>query len=143
MSEHFPYYLMLSQLIRSLIDCKVTMDVPVYGLTSDSRQVKSGFVFVAYPGVHQDGRDYIEDAVKNGASAIMMESPTGKDDIQLRYIGDRTLPVLYVLNLQNLYGVFVSRFYLDPSRKVSLIGVTGTNGKVRNSNISISYEPPS
>lgn len=129
MSENFPYYLMLSQLIRSLIDCKVTMDVPVYGLTSDSRQVKSGFVFVAYPGVHQDGRDYIEDAVKNGASAIMMESPTGKDDIQLRYIGDRTLPVLYVLNLQNLYGVFVSRFYLDPSRKVSLIGVTGTNGK--------------
>ena len=129
MSGNFPYYLMLSQLIRSLIDCKVTMDVPVYGLTSDSRQVKSGFVFVAYPGVHQDGRDYIEDAVKNGASAVMMESPSGKDDIQLRYIGDRTLPVLYVLNLQNLYGVFVSRFYLDPSRKVSLIGVTGTNGK--------------
>ncbi len=129
MSEHFPYYLMLSQLIRSLLDCKVTMDVPVYGLTSDSRQVKNGYVFVAYPGVSQDGRDYIEDAVKNGASAIMMESPTGKDDIQLRYIGDRTLPVLYVLNLQNLYGVFVSRFYLDPSRKVSLIGVTGTNGK--------------
>lgn len=129
MSAQFPYYLMLSQLIRSLIDCKVTMDVPVYGLSSDSRQIKKGFVFVAYPGVQQDGRDFIEDAVKNGASAVMMESPTGKDDIQLRYIGDRTLPVLYVLNLQNLYGVFVSRFYLDPSRKVSLIGVTGTNGK--------------
>jgi UDP-N-acetylmuramoyl-L-alanyl-D-glutamate--2,6-diaminopimelate ligase len=72
MAEHIPHYMMLSRLIDSLVNCDVAMDVPVMGITSDSKMVKPGYVFVAYPGSARDGRDYIEDAVARGAEAIMM-----------------------------------------------------------------------
>lgn len=129
MAEHIPHYMMLSRLIDSLVNCEVAMDVPVMGITSDSKHVKKGFVFVAYPGSARDGRDYIDDAVSRGAAAIMMESPSGRDETHLRYFKNRTVPVLYIINLKCLYGVFLSKFYFNPSRKMGMIGVTGTNGK--------------
>ncbi len=132
--NQYPYHIMLSDLLRSLVECDLSHDVAIVGVTADSRLIKPGYLFIAYPGNQCDGRDYIDSAVKAGASAILMESPTGKDGSQLRtfLVGateKRTVPIIYVLNLQNLYGVFVSRFYKDPSRQLTVVGVTGTNGK--------------
>lgn len=134
MLSQYLYHVMLSDLLRALVECDLSHDVAIVGITSDSRKIKPGYAFVAYPGHHCDGRDFIESAIQSGASAILMESPNGKDGSQLRTFSlnnneRRTVPVIYVFNLQNLYGVFVSRFYKDPSRQITMVGVTGTNGK--------------
>ncbi|MAJ81415.1 MAG: UDP-N-acetylmuramoyl-L-alanyl-D-glutamate--2,6-diaminopimelate ligase [Legionellales bacterium] len=134
MLNQYPYHVMLSDLLRALVECDLSHDVAIVGITADSRKIKPGYAFVAYPGHQCDGRDFIESAVRSGASAILMESPTGKDGSQLRSFSltnseKKTIPVVYVLNLQNLYGVFVSRFYKDPSRQLTVVGITGTNGK--------------
>ena len=129
MTEKYGYYMMLSQIIRGLVECQVTMDVSIRKLTSDSRQVTHGAAFFAYPGYHCDGRDYIDDAVSRGAVAIFMESPDNKDEMKLRSMDGRSIPVIHIINLRSLYGIFLSRFYHDPSRQMTLVGITGTNGK--------------
>ena len=96
-------------------------DVEILGVTEDSRRVKAGFVFVAAPGVRADGHDYAEQAVKNGAVAI---------------IGDRYsleslqgVPYFGVAMPRAALGVLAHALQGDPSRKMCVIGITGTNGK--------------
>lgn len=100
-----------------------TIKTPVKNITSDSRNVKSGSMFLAYPGDKADGRNYIADAVRNGASAVIWDSENfewnAKWDIENKPIKQ--------LRLQA--GSIASQFYGNPSEKLWMIGVTGTNGK--------------
>jgi len=92
-------------------------------VTADSRQVVPGALFLAYPGVHSDGRKYIAQAVAAGASAVLWESQG--------FIWDATIKVdnLGVCQLKNQVAQIAAEFYQYPSRKLDVIGVTGTNGK--------------
>jgi UDP-N-acetylmuramoyl-L-alanyl-D-glutamate--2,6-diaminopimelate ligase len=100
-----------------------TIKTPVKNITSDSRRVQSGSLFLAYPGDKADGRNYIVDAIKSGASAVIWDSENfewnAKWDIENKPIKQ--------LRLQA--GSIASQFYGKPSEKLWMIGVTGTNGK--------------
>lgn len=92
----------------------------VTGLSLDSRAVKPGDVFIAIPGLEQDGRDYIAQALENGAIAVLAEAEG------FSFADSR---VVQIANLnQQLSGV-AGRFYADPSDQLMLVGITGTNGK--------------
>jgi UDP-N-acetylmuramyl-tripeptide synthetase len=92
-------------------------------VTADSRQVVPGALFLAYPGVHSDGRRYIGQAVAAGASAVLWESQGFAWDAAIKVAN------LGVSQLKNQVAEIASEFYQYPSRKLEVIGVTGTNGK--------------
>jgi len=87
----------------------------------NSKQVKPNSMFIAIKGTNVDGHDFIDDAIRKGAKFIVCEN------IPL----DTRSDVLYikVQNTQKLAGIIASAFYDFPSKKIKVIGVTGTNGK--------------
>lgn len=92
-------------------------------MTADSRQVKAGSVFVAYKGEAADGRQYIDQAIKNGASAVVWEQGG------FNWNSNWQVPNQAVDCLKQKAGEIASEFYGQPSQKLWMIGVTGTNGK--------------
>lgn len=97
-------------------------DVRVNGLTVDSRTVKEGNCFLAYPGHAMDGRRFIADALAKGAAVVLAEAEG------LQHIGDGS-PVIPVVGLKQQMGAIASRFFGNPSAQLHLVAVTGTNGK--------------
>ncbi|WP_020207926.1 UDP-N-acetylmuramoyl-L-alanyl-D-glutamate--2,6-diaminopimelate ligase [Gilvimarinus chinensis] len=96
--------------------------VPVSGITSDSRQVRSGDVFVALQGGRVNGAEFIDDAVKAGAVAVMVDS-----EAAFSYRG--AVPVVHIKSLNKHLSEIAGRFYGDPSASLDVVGITGTNGK--------------
>jgi len=92
-------------------------------MTVDSRVVKAGDTFVAYPGESRDGRDYIVQAIANGAASVLWD--TGGYVWNPRW----RVPNLGVAHLRRQAGVIASEVYGKPSAKLWAVGVTGTNGK--------------
>lgn len=92
-------------------------------IVSDSRKVTPGALFLAYPGEHVDGRDYIEDAISKGAIAILWEPRNF--NWNPRWEIENT-PVLH---LKQQASAIAGQFYQKPSENLWVIGVTGTNGK--------------
>jgi len=101
-------------------------DVMIGGISSDSRAVKFGDLFLAFPGARNDGRAFIADAVAAGAAAIAYESTDGFVPASFDNDVVRLLPVA---NLAADVSAIAARFYDAPSAALSVIGVTGTNGK--------------
>jgi UDP-N-acetylmuramoyl-L-alanyl-D-glutamate--2,6-diaminopimelate ligase len=97
--------------------------VNVRSLRIDSREVKQGDLFIALGGHRLKGSDFIPDAVKNGAAAILVE----KDNVDPGK--PVSIPAVAVSDLQSKLGLIASRFYLDPSHDLIITGITGTNGK--------------
>jgi UDP-N-acetylmuramoyl-L-alanyl-D-glutamate--2,6-diaminopimelate ligase len=93
------------------------------GLTADSRALQPGEIFLAYPGARSDGRSYMREAERRGAAALLWE-----DD---GYVPDwsPTVPGIAVRELRNLSGHLAALIFAEPSEKLWLVGVTGTNGK--------------
>lgn len=104
------------------------IDQPLSGMTADSREVKAGSLFVAYPGVVGDGRDYIASAIANGAAAVLWEddATSGK---RFTWSSDWQVSNLGVHHLKQQIGEIAARFFKQPSTQLKMIGVTGTNGK--------------
>ncbi|WP_162427019.1 UDP-N-acetylmuramoyl-L-alanyl-D-glutamate--2,6-diaminopimelate ligase [Pontibacter pudoricolor] len=97
------------------------LDVPVESITFDSRKVLAGVLFVAVRGVQADGHAYITKAADAKAVAIVCEElPEEKND---------TVTYVLVKNSAEALGQMASSFYDNPSAKLKLVGVTGTNGK--------------
>ncbi|MBP5797332.1 MAG: UDP-N-acetylmuramoyl-L-alanyl-D-glutamate--2,6-diaminopimelate ligase [Bacteroidales bacterium] len=96
-------------------------DLDITRVSFDSRTVEPGTLFFAVKGTQVDGHDYIEKAVEKGASAIVCEKMPEKLHPNVTYI--RVDNSAYVL------GVGTANFYGNPSHKLKLVGVTGTNGK--------------
>ena len=92
-------------------------------LATDSRCVERGATFLAYPGETQDGRRYIAQAIARGATSVLWEKRGFQWNPAWR------VPNLAVANLRARAGVIASRVYHDPSARLWMIGVTGTNGK--------------
>lgn len=96
-------------------------DVSIHSLILDSRKVLPGTLFVALRGTQTDGHQYIETAVNSGATAILCE--------ELPAIINPDVTYIKVLDSAEAMGLMASAFYGYPSKKLTLIGVTGTNGK--------------
>ena len=98
--------------------------VEVAGLAYDSRRVEPGWVFVAVRGERNDGHDFIAEAVKRGAVGLVVEAG--------REAGMSPPPggaMAVVANSREAMAAIARAFYDDPSSKLTLAGVTGTNGK--------------
>ncbi|MDE7457685.1 MAG: UDP-N-acetylmuramoyl-L-alanyl-D-glutamate--2,6-diaminopimelate ligase [Muribaculaceae bacterium] len=115
--------MVLSELLSAIITEEVIGDdnIEITSLTADSRSCEAGTLFIAVRGVNVDGHDFIKSAISNGASAIVCEEiPTGIDN---------DITWIKVANSSVALGFLASQWFNNPSRKLTLIGVTGTNGK--------------
>lgn len=96
-------------------------NIEVAGMTSSSRDVKTGFVFFALKGVKTDGHNFIPDAIKAGAAAIVCtETPKEIPD---------NISVVVTQNNNETYAQAAANWFGNPSLQLHLVGVTGTNGK--------------
>lgn len=96
-------------------------DVDVVDIVVDSRQAKNGSVFCAIVGSEQDGHQYIESAVANGATVVICSELPESRNMNVTYV--------WVKDTRLALEQLLSSFYEDISTQTSLIGVTGTNGK--------------
>ena len=114
----------LQKLIQVLDAPKIYGDtsVEIKNIQSDSRQVEAGSLFVAVCGTTVDGHAYIPNALEKGAVAIVCEKVPGN-------VETLDCPVIAVKNSAEALGLLLSQWYDNPSHKLTLVGVTGTNGK--------------
>lgn len=96
--------------------------VMIDSLALDSRQVKPGCLFLAVPGLHHDGRQYIAQARAAGAAAVAYEACAAG-------VIEPGLPALAIDGLAGELSAIAGRFYGQPSRQLRVVGITGTNGK--------------
>jgi len=99
------------------------LDLPI--VTVDSRQVMAGALFVAVSGVQVDGHAYIQDAIKRGAAAVIGEAP----------VSGLTVPYFRVPNSRRTFSELAAAWHGHPARSLSLVGVTGTDGKTTTVNL--------
>ena len=104
---------------------KVETDIEFNDLEVDSRNVKAGNIFIALKGTKVNGLDYAQKAIDSGALAIVYEQGNEPDEQLIKSV---KIPFIKLPAKKNL-GEFCSWFYDNPSISLSLIGVTGTNGK--------------
>ncbi len=107
------------------VKAKGKLDIDVKDITNDSRKVKEGSMFIAIKGFAVDGHKYVQDVIKERPSAIMLEE--GADLKGLADLEDIT--ILVVPDTRKALAIVSSNFYDNPSKKLKLIGVTGTKGK--------------
>ena len=103
----------------------VAVDKKLNHMTLDSRKIIGGELFIAIPGVQSDGRKYIADALEKGAAAVLVDDSEGFDVSAAMDCES----VFIVPDLSGKVGSLANRFYRQPSEKLNVIGVTGTNGK--------------
>lgn len=96
-------------------------DIDLKGINSDSRKVESGHLFVAVKGTQTDGHSYISTAIEKGAIAVLCEELPTELSENVTYI--------QVKDTEDAVGKAATAFYGDPTSKLELVGVTGTNGK--------------
>jgi UDP-N-acetylmuramoyl-L-alanyl-D-glutamate--2,6-diaminopimelate ligase len=120
---------MLSELLSGLLPLSPQQDCAVNGLTLDSRQVTPGTLFLACSGSQSHGLAYARQAMAQGASAILWE-PDGDAGERLAVdLQDGSHIVLALPQLSQHVSEIAARFYADPSREMTVYGITGTNGK--------------
>lgn len=117
--------MILSELIQAIEPLQVIgkTDVNVHAIQFDSRKVEAGDLFVAQAGTAVDGHTFIPYCVEKGASVIVLDNS--------QYLADTKDGVTYVLvkNSEQALGLLAHQWYGRPSEKLTLVGVTGTNGK--------------
>lgn len=113
----------LTEIIKGveLIASYGAIDIELSSIEFDSRKIENGDLFIAVKGCSVDGHNYIYQAIKNGAIAVVCEEIPGERNKQVTY--------LLVKDSSYALGIIASNFYNNPSSKLKLIGVTGTNGK--------------
>ena len=106
-------------------------DKEIKGLHFDSRKVGEGDMFVAQVGTAVDGHTFIDGCVAKGASAIILSKREYMADVQRDNVQCTKCDATYILveNTDKALGLLASRWFGEPSKKLTLVGVTGTNGK--------------
>ncbi|MBT2722556.1 UDP-N-acetylmuramoyl-L-alanyl-D-glutamate--2,6-diaminopimelate ligase [Bacillus sp. ISL-46] len=99
-------------------------DLEITSIENDNRKVQKGSLFICIKGYTDDGHDFAESAVKNGAAAILAERPLSLD-----------VPVILVKDTTRAMAVLADTLYGQPTKKLHLIGITGTNGKTTTSHL--------
>ena len=110
----------LDQLVKGIIPENDLPAVPIHGITTHSAQVSPGHLYIAIHGTNLDGHDFIPQAIDNGAAAIITN---GRD------VGQLPVPQIKVANPRRAASFTAAEYYGHPSKKMSVVGITGTNGK--------------
>jgi UDP-N-acetylmuramoyl-L-alanyl-D-glutamate--2,6-diaminopimelate ligase len=115
--------MLLSKLLKHIEVEKINgkVDVEVHSIQFDSRKVLQGSLFIATRGVNSDGHNYIESSLKSGAIAVICEEFPKELQENVSYV--------LVKNSSEAIGLIASSWYDFPSAKLTLVGITGTNGK--------------
>lgn len=100
-------------------------NIAVRNLCLDTRQLKMGDLFIALAGIKVDGRNFIAKAIELGAAVILVEADKNWQGID--WLG--SVPVIAIDNLPSRVSEIAGHFFGEPSKKIPLIGITGTNGK--------------
>ncbi len=111
-------------------ELKFRDDIEITGLHYDSRKIKPGNIFFAIKGLKDDGNKFVSDAINNGAVLIFTE-----EDINMQ----SAVPAIKTNEIRKLMAEYSGIFYGDPSSKLKLIGITGTNGKTTTSYLIRSF----
>ena len=127
-------------ILRLLENLKVkhkngALDAEIKGIAYDSRKVEKDFLFVAVKGFSVDGHDYIEDAVSRGAAAVIAEHAVEITGAEKSAVQNRAA-LIEVPDTREAMALISAAFYKHPSGNLSLIGITGTNGKTTTSFIT-------
>ena len=116
----------LRPLIKDIVnDVDVYPNVEINDISTNSCAIKRGSLFFAINGSNHDGHDYINDAIKNKVSAIIAN----------KELKNLPVPIIKVKNTRRVLSKIASKFYKNPSKKLKIIGVTGTNGKTTTSSL--------
>ena len=107
------------------IKAKGNIDIEITGIEKDSKEIKQGYMFVAIKGYSTDGHKYVENAIENGAIAVMVEENSDLKSLNI----PENVTVLVVKDTREALAICSSNFYGNPSAHLKLIGVTGTKGK--------------
>ena len=107
------------------LKAKGDLKLEIKGIESNSKQVKKNDLFIAIKGYITDGHQYIENAIKKGATAIMVEEGC---DLQALNLPEE-ITIIMAKNTREALAICSANFYDNPSKKFKLIGVTGTKGK--------------
>jgi UDP-N-acetylmuramoyl-L-alanyl-D-glutamate--2,6-diaminopimelate ligase len=105
----------------SLISTKGDMNAAIEGIHFDSRQIQKGFLFIAIKGTQTDGHQFIDSAIQRGAIAIVCEHIPRELPEEIVFV--------QVKNSAEALGLIAANFYDNPSAKLKIVAVTGTNGK--------------
>ena len=113
----------LSELIKNIrpLEVRGTTEKDIIGIDIDSRKVEQGHLFMAMRGTQTDGHKYIPTAIEKGAVAILCEELPAELSDEVTYVR--------VADTEEATGIIATHFYGNPTDKLKLVGVTGTNGK--------------
>lgn len=116
----------LSELIQKIKPLQVigSADADITGINIDSRRIEAGHMFVAMRGTQVDGHKFIPKALEQGAVAVLCETPPTAEEL-----AGREVTLVVVENCEDAVGIVATTFYGNPTSKLKLVGVTGTNGK--------------
>ena len=113
----------LNEVLKNITPIKIVGNdnVEITGVNIDSRRIKAGHLFVAIRGTQVDGHQFIDKAIELGADAVLCEELPEKLSDHVAYV--------LVESTEDAVGKVATLFYGNPSHKLKLVGVTGTNGK--------------
>ncbi|MDT8325183.1 MAG: UDP-N-acetylmuramoyl-L-alanyl-D-glutamate--2,6-diaminopimelate ligase [Bacteroidota bacterium] len=130
-----PSSVKLSEIINDIpvVQLSGPWDVEIAGITTDSRQVRAGWMFVAIEGEHVDGHDYVQSAMEQGASCVVVQLTQYETHLQQlltpAYSQHSGTTVVIVQDSRATVAQLADRFHGSPARALTTIGITGTNGK--------------
>ena len=113
----------LNELLKAIQPVQVVgaSDIEITGINIDSRQIEAGHLFMAMRGTQTDGHAYIPAAIEKGAVAVLCEDLPEQPTEGITYV--------QVKDSEDATGKMATLFFGDPTSKMELVGVTGTNGK--------------
>ncbi len=115
----------LHTLLNGIAPCPLEPAVSITGMTEDSRKVQPGDLFIAYAGPKANRPRFIEQAIEQGAVAILKEAESDTASFELI----ESIPVCAIPRLNQQVATIAARFYGNPCDTLRFIGITGTNGK--------------
>lgn len=122
----------LKEVLAGLEGLKVRgdLEIEINNLDKDSRKIDKGSLFIAIKGFDTDGHEYIQSAIEQGATAVMIQEGT---DVELIKKLPKEVTVIMAKDTRYALAICSCNFYGNPSRKFKLIGITGTKGKTTTS----------
>ena len=120
-------FMKLSEMLVGVKNYKVRGDeeLDIKYVENNSKKIKPGSLFIAVKGFDYDGHDFVEEALENGATAVMLDISADLKKIKMR----KGITVILAEDTRAATAVIACNFYKNPSRFFKLIGVTGTKGK--------------